>query len=149
MYMRLPIHKDLLELILRKISDMFKEKGQIYLSVCYRAIFTAAYYGMLRISEITGVHAIKAIDVHIACNKNKLLFLLRSSKTHNRHNKPQTIKISDSEHGTKKRGINSFCPFHLLRNFINIRPSCKHIRENFFVFLDRSQITSQQVSSVL
>ena len=53
-----------------------------------------AYYGLFRISELTKeVHAVKVVDVHISLNKCKLMFMLRSSKTHGLYAKPQIIII--------------------------------------------------------
>ena len=52
------------------------------------------YYGLLRVGELTiSPHTIKAMDVHKAENKNKILICLRTSKTHDRSNQPQIIKL--------------------------------------------------------
>ena len=79
-YIRLPIHIKLLELMLFKLQRIFST--QPYLQVLYKAIFSIAYNGMFRIGEITknssDNHVVKACDVH----KNKMQFTLYSSKTH-------------------------------------------------------------------
>ena len=63
--------------------------------ILYRAIFLTAYYGLFRIGELTdSAHAVKAEDVHVGVNKDKPMFVLHTSKTHNRGSKPQIIKIS-------------------------------------------------------
>ena len=87
-------------------------------------MFTAAYYGLFRVGEIMlSEHMVKAIDVHVDTNKNKLLFILRSSKTHTKGNHPQIIKISGEKkklHGHSSRKLNHMkisdeipycCPF--------------------------------------
>ena len=54
---------------------------QPYLEKLYQALFAAAYYGLLRISEVTkGPHCVLARNVHLAQNKHKMLFLLETSK---------------------------------------------------------------------
>ena len=100
----------MLDVLLRYIEQNF---DQLYLRKLYRDIFVTAYYGMFRIGEITlSPHVIKAIDVHIAQNKWKMLFLLRSSKTHGKNVKPQRVKVAASG---KNRQINSCCcPFQIL-----------------------------------
>ena len=39
-------------------------------------------------------HVVKAKDVHIGINKDKLMFVLHSSKTHGKGTKPQIVKIN-------------------------------------------------------
>ena len=67
-------------------------------------------------------------------NKNKVLFILWSSKTHNRSMPPQIIKISSqnlSDSNSKwtsiDSGITSYCPFTLLCDYLAY---C----EDFFIF---------------
>ena len=83
--MRLPIHKRLMHMIIDRCFDKFD--NQPYLLNLYKAIFCVAYYGMFRIGELTsGDHPVKAFDVHIGENKNKMVFVLRTSKTHWKNN---------------------------------------------------------------
>ena len=78
---RLPIQFRLFELLLFEVERLMA--SQPYLEILYKAIFCLAYYGLLRVSEISSPkHGIRASDVHIAQNKNKLMFLLYSLKTH-------------------------------------------------------------------
>ena len=91
-HVKVPICRKLLNWILDRCTTYFKRQQQIYLGKLYRAILASAYYGMLRIGEITaGDHPIKAVDVKIATNKKKLLFILRTLKTHNKGNNPQIV----------------------------------------------------------
>ena len=76
---RLPIQCKLLEILLFEVQRLFAD--QSYLEILYKAIFSHAYYGLFRIGELTkSKHAIKATNVHIASNKEKMLFVLHSSK---------------------------------------------------------------------
>ena len=58
------------------------------------------YYRLLQISEVTGDggHPILARDVHVGSNKCKMLFILRTLKTHWHGCKPQLVKISLTNH---------------------------------------------------
>ena len=71
---RLPIQKGLLELALFRITQMFY--NQVYLQSLYMTIFVVAYYGLFRVSELVGVHAVKAADIHAGENKDKYLLVL-------------------------------------------------------------------------
>ena len=69
-------------MILFEVERMFPT--DYYLSILYKTIFTLGYYGLLRIGEIVADknketkmnHAVKAKDVHIGVNKNKILLVL-------------------------------------------------------------------------
>ena len=85
---RLPIQKGLLILILRQIDEHFT--AQPFLATLYRALFSTAYFGLLRVSELTATssqHVVLARDVHMASNKNKFMFVLRTSKMHHEGHK--------------------------------------------------------------
>ena len=67
---RLPIQCSLLELVLFEVQRIYGLKGEIYLKILYKALFAIAYYGLIRISEVTlSEHVVKAKDVHPALNK--------------------------------------------------------------------------------
>ena len=75
----------MMELLIKTTIDYFLGKGQMYLGRLYAALFSTTYYGLLHVSELTsGAHPIKVGDVQIGMNKQKILFILRTSKTHNR-----------------------------------------------------------------
>ena len=63
--------------------------------------FSTMYYGLLRISKITGQHPILAQDVHVGVNKKKFLLILRMLKTHWKNTKPQMIMISATKKNSK------------------------------------------------
>ena len=145
---RVPIHVGMLKIILRSINNYFSENNQNYLRVLYKAIFAISYYGLFRIGELTtGSHPVAARDVHIGLNKNKLLFILRTSKTHWKDVKPQTVKISSTN--TKKNRNNSeFCPYAISREYLKHHKPYKTNAEPFFVFSDRSPVAPHHVRTV-
>ena len=82
---KLPIKKGLLSLLIMEVQQKFSKINQPYLELLYKTILLLGYYGMLRISEMTKTksgHAVKAKNIHSATNKNKILIVLYSSKTH-------------------------------------------------------------------
>ena len=117
----------------------------------YKAMLAAAYYGLLRIGELTySQHVIKAKDVFTGTNKDKLMFVLHSSKTHNPSQTPQIIKItaSPTAESVSKRKNNKLCPFTLIQNYIDIRDPYASDNEQFFVFADRSPVMAHHYRTV-
>ena len=101
---RLPIQQSMLAMILKKVDKLFP--GQPYLKILYQALFSTAYFGLFRVGELTkGDHPVLACDIHIGFNKRKLLFILRTSKTHGKGSKPQLVKILSIQ--TKKHSENA------------------------------------------
>ena len=142
--------------LLATTQQYFREKGQLYLSHLYLAMFCAAYYGLLRIRELTnGTQPVRAADVEIATNKKKVKFTLHTSKTHWYDVKPQVVKISNhrTTHGNchlVKESSEPFdCPYHNLRNYTLCRPACININEPFFVFQDRSPVQPLHMRTTL
>ena len=113
------------------------------------------YFGLFRIGELTkGEHPVLARDVQIGTNKKKILFILRSSKTHSKAMRPQQIKISNQPIKRKASArchSNSVfsdlpCPYKLLKRYLKVRGTIyKHINEPFFVFADRSPVKPMHV----
>ena len=123
---KFPIGRELLHLLLKAIHKVFKSP-QPYLVTMYKALFVTAYYGLFRIGEISSSpHVIKAMDVHISLNKNKMMFILQTSKTHGLGNKPQIIKINgvaqDKLDKTAKVDNSAnqhlLCPFKILQSYV-------------------------------
>ena len=130
---RLPIHIRLLETILFEINRMFGD-SQPFLQSLYKSIFCLGYYGLMRVGELaTGTHTLLAKNIHIGTNKDKILIILYSSKTHNRANRPQKIKISglkcDKIKHIRKR---HFCPFSVTRAYLKLCGSYIEDQEQFF-----------------
>ena len=141
---RLPIKQNLLEILLFELEQKYMD--QPYLECLYKTIFMFAYYGLFRIGELTtGNHPIKAKDVHIAQNKNKLLVILYSSKTHSLGSIPQEVKISAKNCRSQKY----FCPFQSSREYLAIRGNYTADSDPFFVFKDQAPVKPLHVRKVL
>ena len=66
---RLPIHRDLLNIIIKNVKEFFQSNGQLYLAILYSSLFSAGYYGMLRVGEMTtGSHPVLVTDIQVAEN---------------------------------------------------------------------------------
>ena len=143
--LKFPIHKRMMMSLVRKVGAFFRKQNQEYLACLYQAFFITAYYGLFRVGELTeneGGHAIAARDVHIATNKNKILFILRSSKMHNKGDFSQTVTIS---------GVtgSDCCPFKILGKYLSMRPTRKNNLEQFFVFRSRMPVMAAHFRSTL
>ena len=140
---REPLHKSLLQALLKQVKVTYDQ--QQYLKILYSALFSTAYFGLFRIGELTqSDHVVKAVDVQIGTNKKKILFILRSSKTHGKNNYPQKVKISSTDSGkdiVRSKSGTKYCLYKLLRNYMAIRPILQNKHEQFFVFRDRSPVT--------
>ena len=124
---RFSINKDMLSVLVRQIENDYLNRNQPYLSTLYKTLLITTYFGLFRVGELTdtpGKHAARAKDVHIAHNKKKFSFVLRTSKTHWKNSKPQIIKISTS-HGKKEltnRIIESTlpCPYQTIKHYLQL-----------------------------
>ena len=128
------------------------EINQPFLTTLHSALLAAGYYGLLRVGELTqGPHCILAKNVHVGVKKKKLLIILRSSKTHCEGDKPQRIKISSNPAKTKnvQSRIQNFCPFQLIQEYVNIWPNAIGVKEQFFVFSDRSPVKPVHMRTTL
>ena len=144
---RLPIHCSLLEMILFELERKFL--NQIYLECLYNSMFMLCYYGMMRVGEVTkSPHALKAKNVHLATNKDKLLLVLYSSKTHDKSKRPQKIKITSNRLDVKTEIFvhRHFCPFKILRQYLRLRGNYQEDQEQFLIFRDRQPVMAQHVS---
>ena len=148
---RLPIQKGLLELLLFEIDRHFGDKGQPYLECMYKAIFSLAYYGMMRIGELTlGDHVVKATNIHIGRSKEKIMLPLYTLKTHGQGSRPQHIRISAiPKNKSSKYGCRFFCPVQLIMSFMSRRGAYLTDEEQLFVFADRSPVTPYHFRTTL
>ena len=153
---RFPIKKGLLNMLMDQLGNIFDK--QPYLLILYQAIFITLYFGLFRIGELTaasGNHVVLAKDVHIGRDKNKLMFMLHTSKTHTKGHKPQIIKISEtrcfqSTAATSQQTTHyRYCPFKMIKNYIDIRKHQVRDNEQFFVFADRSPVSANQLRTTL
>ena len=116
----------------------------------FKALFALVYYGLMRIGELTqGYHTLKAKDIHIGRNKNKILIVLHTSKTHDKSKDPQKIKISAVDEYQEQCKQRFFCPFKLARQYMSFRGGFYDDRESFFVSSDGSHVKPEHVRTVL
>ena len=150
---RLPIQKNLLLELVQFTENYFLDQNQLYLALLYKTMFLTAYYGLLRVSEIAltdSNHTIRVTDTFVGANKEKILFILRSSKTHGTYARPQLIKISTVEF---KNGIQNrphrVCPYVTLCLYFKHRPRYFNTNEPLFIFKDLSPVTDSHMRSTL
>ena len=144
---RFPIRTKLLETMLFELERIFH--NQWYLQCLYKSLFSLAYYGLLRIGELTqSDHVLKAKDVSWGKNKNKIMLILFSSKTHNQEKLPQKIKISEVKSTQKQTRF--FCPIKLTHVFLKLRGTTyKSDEEPFFMFRDSTPVKPEHARAVL
>ena len=155
-YIRMPIQKGLLELILFEVERIFQQ--QYYLEIMFKAAFMLGYYGLLCIGEMTaeeGIfkpdHAVRACDVHVGQNKPKIMVVLYTSKTHGEESLPQKIKITASSVEGREQYLckTHFCPFNIVREYMRIRGTYDTVDEQFFVFQQRIPVKPGHLRKVL
>ena len=145
---RLPIQRGLFEMILFELERRFSNNTQPYLEIMCKALFSLAYYGMLRVGELPqGDHTVKACNIHVGNNKDKILVVLYSSKTHGIESRPQKVKISAVK--TTISIKKNFCPFSLVLQYMMTRGPFLENHEQFFVFGDKSPVKAFHVRDVL
>ena len=132
-------------LIIKQMNQHFLSMNQPFLAILYTTLFATTYFGMFRVGEVTsGDHPVRVTDIKLGHNKNKVLFILRTSKTHGLNQKPQKIKITSTKLNHHRPISRSnkyvFCPYKLLRKYIKMRPKYKHKEKPFFVFHDRNPV---------
>ena len=122
-----------------------------HMEYLYKAIFAISYYGMMRIGEVTfSQHVLKARNMHIALNKDNILLVLYSSKTHGLSSRPQKIKITSNRAEKLGKYLHrNFCQFTILRHYMKLRGSYDSDTEPFFIFKDKSPVTGQLAAKLL
>lgn len=144
---RMPIKEALLVRIIRQVDIMFG--SQPYLASLYKCMLTMGYFGMLRVGEMaSGGHPILARDVHLSHRFRKVQIILRTSKTHGLGDQPQYVKFDthDSQAILYNR---HFCPFEVVRNFLEIRGPKLNDDDPLFVYSDNSPVKPYQLSAIL
>ena len=150
---KLPVHKGVLYIIMKRIQYTFLKRNQPYLALLFTTMISTMYFGLFRVGELAkneGKHTVLAKDVQIGDNKKKFLFILRSSKTHLEGNDPQLIKIASSRNPKRSKGRKMLrlpCPYKLLRLYSQVRPPYSQDSEQFFVFRDGSPVTAALLHS--
>ena len=133
-----------------KYTDLHYQKlNQEYLGLLYCTTFLTMYFGLFRISEVVrGDHAVLAKDIHLGKNKNKILSVLRSSKTHSTVISPQLVKITSTADCKKKLQQSEIyrkelvlpCPFGFIRSYLRARGGYSDENEQLIVFRDGTAV---------
>ena len=135
-------------MILFEIERFYE--SQEYLHWLYKALFSLAYYRLFRVGELTsGDHPVRAKDVHMADNKDKLRFYLCTSKTHGKGDHPQKIVIEANYNDQSFRYKRHFCPFEITNVFVKLRGKYIEDSDPFFVFRDNSPVRLLHMCKVL
>ena len=94
----------------------------------------------MRVGELTcSDHTLKARNIHIALNKQKIMVVLYTSKTHGKHTHQQTIKIvSNTVEDEQQRALvhtarRCFCSFQLLCDYLLVRGDFDEDNDPFFI----------------
>ena len=95
-----------------------------------------------------GDHSVKAKDIWIGENKDKILIVLYTSKTHGEESYPQEIKISAQNKFLHKKKRN-FCPFKIVLQFMQLRGSFSANCDNLFICRDGLLLTPAQARETL
>ena len=146
----LPIRCGLLELMLFEFDRLYGHT-QPYLKMMYMALFCLGYYGPMRVGELCkSNHVALAQNVHMAKNKEKLLVILYSSKTHDKSSRPQKIKITlNRKEKTGSYLHRNFFPFRIINQYIKARGNYNSPEEQFFVLGDKSLVTPVMARKLL
>lgn len=144
---RMPISEHLLVKLVKQIDIIFS--SQPYLAKLYRCMLVMGFYGMLRVGEMaTGDHPVLARDIHLNYRLKKVQIILRTSKTHGRGDQPQYVKFSggDSRVYLYNR---KFCPFLVVKEFLESRGPRLNEWDPLFVFGDNSPVKPYQMQAIL
>ena len=86
----------------------------------------------------------------MATNKDKVLVVLYSSKTHSVADRPQKIKIISNKSERSGRYLHrNFCPFRLLSTFLHSRGGYTDDKEPLFVYGDKTAVSPDAARKVL
>ena len=148
---RLPIQKTLLICILCKVERRYILSQEPYLSTLFKVAYVIGYYGLMRVGEITfSQHVVKAKDVHTGENKDKILIVLHTSKTHKRANRPQKIVIERDNWSVNSQNLaNLYNPISEIVDYLHMRRAYLSDEEPFLIYKNGQPLTSQDLRSNL
>lgn len=144
---RMPIKEALLVRIIRQVDLMFAM--QPYLLSLYWCMIVMGYFAMLRTGEMAkGDHPILARDVHLCHDHKKVQIILRTSKTHGLGDQPRYVKFDTNDSKAKLDNVH-FCPYQVVREFLEIRGPKLDDEDMLFVNRDNSPVKPYQFNAVL
>lgn len=138
---RAPILEETLEQICMALPKICFSKYEFTL---FKAAFTLAYFGLLRVSEMaftTPAYAnrpLKFRDVVVEANGQAITITIRFSKT-NQLGTPITLRIPASSN-------TSICPVESMKQYMSHRPIDQ---DNIFCHANRAPLTRSQFTGVL
>lgn len=136
---RKPVTLTILSSILKLLPTICKSH---YETMLFSTIFSTAFFGYFRMGELVQNsmhdpgHAIQAGDVTYHKQTNKVLIVLKHSKT-DQEGRGATISVTAT--------LQAVCPVRLVLSFMQLRPS---IPSAFFGHISGSPVTRYQVSAV-
>ena len=147
----LPIQNGLLEIMLYETERKYDQ--QIYLELLWKALFMIGHYGLMRVGELTqGTHTVRAKNIFVNKERQKLKLYLYSSKTHGKQHRPQTIKIEGNVHLAKtetKANQRRFDPYTITYDYLNIRGDYTDENEQLFIFRDGTPVKPSHMRKVM
>ena len=148
----MPLQKGMIRIIINNIHDFYYvEKSQPYLALLFKAMILTGYYGLFRVGELTeSQHVIRKGDVKKAKNKQKILIVLRSSKTHSINKASQMVNIRPLNIAQERHqnDLDRYCPYQILRKYASIRPKTQKTTQ-FFVFSGSSPVKGDHFRVIL
>ena len=138
---RIPITTAHLQLLFQFVSHMFSPMD----ALCYRAAFTLAFFGLLRVSEFTcpsphsfdpSIH-LSVHDIHFSVSPHIAFIRIKQSKT-DPFRQGCVIRVARTSH--------ALCPYNALATYMHC-----HLRRSgpLFSFVDGSFLTRAHIQSVL
>jgi site-specific recombinase XerD len=115
----------------------------LYETDLFKAIFTLAYFGLFRVSELVATmkfssNQLQFNDVHFSPDQKSVSLVLRKFKT-NQRGVPTVIKIAE-------QGDTSLCPIKLLLGYLAKRPT---VTGPLFCHADSTPVSRNQFAAVL
>ena len=154
---RFPIHLSLLETILFELGRVYSNDP--YLLILYRTIFCIGYYGLFRVSELgtqqsedVSDHAIKLLMCTLESTKTSYYLFYFDQKHMVKNPCLKKIKISANTRNNECMGNKSkchFCPFKLMRCYMQVRGNYYSDTEQLFIFSDRSPVQPSDIRATL
>ena len=149
--LRLPIQCGLLEVLLFEVCRYYSNINQPFHIKLFQAMFALGYCGLFRVGELTySQHVIKAKNV-MGQNKEKMLIILLTSKTHGKESYPQKVRIVSNLSGKTLGHRNRFfCPFRVVNDYIQARGyGFLEDEEQFFIYREGSPVLPSHARQTL
>ncbi|XP_056006415.1 uncharacterized protein LOC125667915 isoform X2 [Ostrea edulis] len=128
---RIPLTISILQRVVSALPSVCRSP---YEAALFSTIFSIAYHGLLRVSEVLSIHR-----AHISLTKNNVSILIPRSKTDQIGN-TTTLQIS-------KHANSDTCPVQWVLKFLRLRPNSDSTL--FFIHMDYKHVTRYQFNCML